>query len=196
MGKSWSGLKKELEEEFLCESLRGRVHYFLTHYRYAHDDYGRFCVRVDKNEYAKANPFAYYVKGYYKLECRTKVELDVPDREWTGDGYLYEEENKVIEDKFIEMSINNGDFDICDVTEAIREYKGLPIEKSIASENPIIRMFAIMDRRIGKRTLRKLADQVDIQPEWLQFFYKLRLDSEKINREKYSSHIVFKQQID
>ena len=192
MGKSWSGLKKELEEEFLCESLRGRVHYFLTHYRYAHDDYGRFCVRVDKNEYAKANPFAYYVKGYYKLECRTKVELDVPDREWTGDGYLYEEENKVIEDKFIEMSINNGDFDICDVTEAIGEYKGLPIEKSIASENPIIRMFAIMDRRIGKRTLTKLADQVDIQPEWLQFFYKLRLDSEKINREKYSSELVFK----
>lgn len=78
------------------------------------------------------------------------------------------------------MSINNSDFDICDVTEVIREYKSLPIEKSIVSENLIIRMFAIMDRRIGKRTLRKLADQVDIQPEWLQFFYKLRLDSEKI----------------
>ena len=181
MGKSWSGLKKELEEKFLCESLRGRVQYFLTHYRDAHDDYGRFCVRVDKNEYAKANPFAYFVKGYYKLECRTKVELDVPDREWTGDEDLYDEENKVIEDKIIEMSINNGDFDICDVTEAIREYKSLPIEKSIVSENPIIRMFAIMDRRIGKRTLRKLVELVDIQPEWLQFFYKLRLDSEKIN---------------
>lgn len=193
MGKSWSGLKKELEEKFLCESLRGRVHYFLTHYHDAHDDYGRFCVRVDKNEYAKANPFAYYVKGYYKLECRTKGELDVPDREWTGDGYLYNEENEAIEDKIIEMSINNGDFDICDVTEAIREYKGLPIEKSIASENPIIRMFAIMDRRIGKRTLKKLADQVDIQPNWLQFFYKLRLDSEKINRKKYSSEIIFEE---
>ncbi|UPA29124.1 hypothetical protein L0P85_10945 [Terrisporobacter glycolicus] len=50
-------------------------------------------------------------------------------------------------------------------------------------------MFAIMDRRIGKRTLRKLADQVDIQPEWLQFFYKLRLDSEK----KYSSEIIFEE---
>ena len=76
MGKSWSGLKKELEEKFLCESLRGRVHYFLTHYHDAHDDYGRFCVRVDKNEYAKANPFAYYVKDYLlKKVLHLKIQL-------------------------------------------------------------------------------------------------------------------------
>lgn len=38
-----------------------------------------------------------------------------------------------------------------------------------------------MDRRIGKRTLQKLAKEVDIQPKWLQFFYKLRLNSENID---------------
>ena len=65
MGKSWTGLRKELEEEFLCESLRGRVQYFLTHYHGAPDNYGRFCIRVDKNEYAMANP--YYVKGVFKI---------------------------------------------------------------------------------------------------------------------------------
>ena len=85
------------------------------------------------------------------------------------------------EDEVVNISINNGDFDIYNITDAIREYKGLPIAKSIASENPIVRMFAVMDRRVGKRTLKKLAKEIDLQPPWLQFFYKLRLDSENIN---------------
>lgn len=179
MGKSWTGLRKELEEDFLCESLRGRVHYFLTHYHGASDNYGRFCVRVDNTEYAMANPYAYYVKGY--LEYLTKQEPDIPEREWTDKGYLYDEENNAIEDEIIKRSINNGDFDIYNITDAFREYKELPIAKSIVSENPIVRMFAVMNRRIGKRTLEKLAKQIDIQPKWLKFFYKLRLDSENID---------------
>lgn len=181
MGKSWTGLRKELEEEFLCESLRGRVQYFLTHYHGAPDNYGRFCVRVDKNEYAMANPYAYYLKGYSNLEYFMKQELDIPEREWTDEGYLYDDENKSIEDEVVNISINNGDFDIYNITDAIREYKELPILKSIVSKNPIVRMFAVMDRRIGKRTLKKLAKEVDTQPKWLQFFYKLRLDSENID---------------
>ena len=181
MGKSWSGLRKELEEEFLCESLRGRVQYFLTHYHGAPDDYGRFCVRIDKNEYAKANPYAYGVKGYYELEYLTKEERDIPERQWTDNGYLYDEENRAVEDEVVNISINNGDFDIYNMTDAMREYIRLPIVKSSASENPIVRMFAVMDRRIGKRTLKKLAKEIDLQPQWLQFFYKLRLDSENIN---------------
>jgi len=40
MGKSWSGLRKELEHEFLCASLKGRVQYFITHYHKGLDNYG------------------------------------------------------------------------------------------------------------------------------------------------------------
>lgn len=41
-------------------------------------------------------------------------------------------------------------------------------------------MFAILDRRIGKRTLMKIEEHVGKQPEWLQFFYQLRLEAERI----------------
>jgi len=41
-------------------------------------------------------------------------------------------------------------------------------------------MFAILDRRVGKRTLKEIADTVSDQPEWLQQFYQLRLDAEGI----------------
>lgn len=41
-------------------------------------------------------------------------------------------------------------------------------------------MFAILDRRIGKRTLSDIKDSLDNQPEWLKIFYRLRLESEGI----------------
>lgn len=47
---TWSGLRKELEQDRLCPALRGRVQYFATHYHGAPDDYGRVCVRVDGKE--------------------------------------------------------------------------------------------------------------------------------------------------
>ena len=52
------------------------------------------------------------------------------------------------------------------------------IQTSLASDNPIVRMFAVLDRRVGKRTLEKLKDEIDRQPEWLQYFYRLRLGAE------------------
>ena len=39
-------------------------------------------------------------------------------------------------------------------------------------------MFAVLDRRIGKRTLDKLQDSISDQPEWLRFFYLLRMEAE------------------
>lgn len=48
--KSWSNLRKILEEDRLCPALHGRVQYFMTRYHDAHDDEGRLCIRVDGKE--------------------------------------------------------------------------------------------------------------------------------------------------
>ncbi len=47
--KSWSGLKKQLEQ-FLCEEFRGRITYFLARYHQVHNSYGRAAIRLDGNE--------------------------------------------------------------------------------------------------------------------------------------------------
>lgn len=39
-------------------------------------------------------------------------------------------------------------------------------------------MFAVLDRRVGKRTIDKLKASIDEQPEWLRFFYLLRSEAE------------------
>ena len=41
-------------------------------------------------------------------------------------------------------------------------------------------MFAILDRRIGKRTLVKIKETLNEQPDWLKKIYQLRLDAEKV----------------
>ena len=57
------------------------------------------------------------------------------------------------------------------------------IQNSIQSKNPLVRMFAILDRRIGKRTISKMQNVIDEQPEWLRKFYELRIDAETSNIE-------------
>ena len=38
----------------------------------------------------------------------------------------------------------------------------------------------MLDRRIGKRTLRKMQQALPLQPDWLAQFYRLRFCAKKI----------------
>lgn len=67
-----------------------------------------------------------------------------------------------------------------DFCEALGEYRQQPISDSQVSDNPIVRMFAVLDRRTGKRSLEKMKQTISVQPEWLQKFYLLRMDAEDI----------------
>ena len=178
MRNSWSGLRKELENDFLCESLRGRIQYFITCYHKAPDNHGRIAIRVDGKEVIMGNPYDYYVKGYADKEDKLKEDLQIPERKWSWKETFFDKENQEVENMVHEIAINDGVFDIYDITSAIHQYKNLAIEESINSYNPIIRMLAILDRRMGKRRLVNLIHQVKNQPEWLQFFYNLRLKTE------------------
>ena len=178
MPESWSSIRKKLEQDLLCEKLRGRVQYFRTLYRGAHDEYGRFAVRVDGEEVFRANP--YNENNYFDLTEKIKQEREIPPREWTGKDELYDEENSEVEEEARMISVNDGIVDSFDIPRAIKKYLNQDIDVSLADENPIVRMFAILDRRVGKRKLREIADTALDQPEWLRKFYRLRLDAEGI----------------
>ena len=67
------------------------------------------------------------------------------------------------------------DEEFCD---ALVQYRNQSIEKSIGSSNPIVRMFALFDRRTGKRTLEKLKEYLGEMPEWLAVLYNIRFKAE------------------
>lgn len=176
MAQSWSKIRKILEEDLIATNLKGRVQYFFTQYHKAPDQYGRFAVRVDGREIFMANP---YNEWELDVEIRNlaKKYSSKPMCEWEN----YDEEYDQIHNEAEITMSKEGIVDSFLVIHYLKEYLNQSIEKSINSENAVIRMFAIMDRRVGKRNLEKFAKTLNEQPEWLKEFYILRLKAENIN---------------
>lgn len=178
MGQSWSGIRKKLEEELICESLKGRIQYFITKYHHAHDDEARFALRVDNKEILHANIFKFY-KQYNPLCKKRKEEKEIPKRRYENKRFINDKINSNVEDQVEEELREKGIFAVYSVTDALDEYLHQSIELSINSKNPIVRMFAVMDRRIGKRRIKELVRVKEEQPKWLQYFYELRITAEE-----------------
>ncbi len=156
MGKtngSWSGMRKYLEEEMLCDSLKGRIRYNCTKHK-GMDGTGLFEIYVDGN----------LIKSFNMFHMSGEL-FKGKDFEWDE---FWEEFDKPMNDR---VEFTDSEF-----ATALKEYRNADIISSLESENPIVRMFAILDRRVGKRTLEKIKNTICDQPEWLQYFYKLRIE--------------------
>ncbi len=159
MGQSLSAMRKKLEKENICKCLKGRIKYFVTLYRESHDGWeGRISVSIDNKEIFKSNTFEWW--GFL-------------DR-WTGSS----RDHKMMYNKsHIEGIVNVHSF-----YWSFYYYQNHSISESLCSEDALVRLFAILDKRVGKRTLKRLETDLSIQPQWLQVFYKLRLETEGIIR--------------
>jgi hypothetical protein len=144
MPQSWSGIRKRLEQDLLCDKLKDRVKYFITRYRESHDEArSRFAVLVDNKQIINVGGYGCY-----------PISID---------------------------EINQGKFTTYNFSEVLDFYLHNPIENSISSENGLIRLLAILDRRVGKRTLLKQLEKLSDQPDWLKPFYTLRLEAEGLH---------------
>jgi hypothetical protein len=161
MSKRWSKIRQKLEQDFLADALKGRVSYFVTRYNTAHDHGGRVCVLVDKKEILNM-PFSNEYEIAYEMR-QSKAGGKNPVK-------LYSDVRADFHSR--------GVFEPSAFGEALEEYFGNSIEDSLRSDNPLVRMLAFLDRRVGKRTLEKLKTAADDLPEWLRYFYLLRLESE------------------
>lgn len=164
----------------ICNSLKGRVRYFITKYKNSHDESGRVAIIVDGKEIIQGNIFRYY-EGYREVERNLKDEFNVTPRFWNGKEIENNYENEKVEKYIDEIRLDEGIFDVWQFTDAVDEFLSLSIEENLNSTNPLIRLLAIMDRRVGKRRLIKIKDSILEQPIWLQYFYKLRIQSEGHN---------------
>ncbi len=158
MGQSLSGMRKQLEKENICECLKGRIKYFLTLYHESHDGWeGRISVILDDKEIFKSNT----------------AEWDYTT------GEMWKNGNRDYEKITIE-SHKEGAVGVSSFYQAFYYYQNHSISESLSSENALVRLFAVLDKRAGKRTLKKLEAELLSQPQWLQVFYRLRLETEGI----------------
>ncbi len=165
---SWSGMRRYLEQDMLAEPLRGRVRYNCPSGVNLYE-FQRFEICVDGRS----------IKSFSYDGVRSHLQRRGMLPKPPSNGSMNEE----MWDYWRQCAEIEGDVSMEDRTEytdgefadALEQYRLQDIQTSLASDNPIVRMFAVLDRRVGKRTLEKLKDEIDRQPEWLQYFYRLRL---------------------
>ncbi len=163
---SWSGMRKYLECEMLAESLKGRVRYNCTAYK-GMDGCHMFEVYIDGKLIKR---FSWEtVNSYFIDNGFTSIQNSYGISEYWQDFWL------LLEKQPINARTEYTDEEFCN---ALKIYRNQDINSSIQSENPIVKMFSVLDRRIGKRTLLKIKEEIDSLPKWLQEFYNLRISAE------------------
>ena len=158
---SWSGMRKFLEQEMLASSLRGRIRYSCTTYP-SMDGWHCFGIHIDGQPYK-----------YFSGESVAKSAYDGRkpfDSQRFWHGYWETIKSMPLSER--------QEYDDEEFAGALRQYRSLPIGDALVSCNPLVRMFAILDRRVGKRTLAR--QNLLAQPPWLQGLYQLRMDAEHI----------------
>ena len=158
---TWSGIRKKLETEYLAQSLRGHIQYYATSYSKSPDHEGRAAIRYDGKEIIQGC----YWNNWMKADLFPKDEK-YDKRMSTEMAYMDD------------TALRLGVFDQRCFYNAFAKFDNQDIEVSIKSDDLIVRIFAVLDRRIGKRRLELMKETIGSEPETFQEFYAIRAKAE------------------
>lgn len=145
----WSKLKTKVKS-FICPELKGRIDFHLTSYRESHDGADKLWIAID---------------GQQVFSCK-HYPRQWAEAEAYSDGLRGEE----IKDLLHLREIHGPD----DFGYAIRTYLLIPVREALKSADPLLKALAVIDRRVGKRTLEKMEISED-EHTLVREFYKLRV---------------------
>lgn len=158
--KSWSGLNKQLSG-LLCKPLKDRITYFLTRYHDVRNAYGRAAVLLDKKELAGFS----WIEMYHRENEISRLH---------SNGLSFKDAEESLKPEWDKSCT----YCETDLLFAAVSFLQMPISDALKSNNYIIRIFAILDKRVGKRTLQaiKSENSFNALPEWVKQFYELRFN--------------------
>ncbi|MGI8691234.1 MAG: SF0329 family protein [Thermomicrobiales bacterium] len=154
----WSKLKQLIEDR-MADSLQRRVEVHTTRYRHAHDGEGRGWITVDKREVANMCEWRFWNHYYSHVQ---------------GEEGFYTHYGE-IHARLREQGIMHR----YDFNDALWKSLLLSIDDALRSDNVLIRAFAMLDSRLGKRRLRTLR-LGDAEHPLVRQFYNLRCEAEGI----------------
>lgn len=178
---NWSKLKQIIECNF-APSLKGRGHLHSTRYRSAHDQEGRAWITVDKKEIFSMCTVKWEYEHYLlSKELEAANQGEQPDG---GDSPLHYYRN----DSAHKILKKKGLYSQYEFYKAATDFTNLSIKSALHSENNLIRAIAILDKRVGKRTLKSLCGLGSGDP-LVSYLYQLRCEAEGID-ESIASHCM------
>ena len=157
----WSKLKSRVKA-FTCPELKDRIDFHVTQDRKAHSWISESWVTVNGERIFDCGSRTYAREAAYEFLSHeeSSSDVEVEDGNWS------------IQDALKRREIHEPQH----MGEAMRAYLDLPIDQALGSDNPFIKALAMVDRRVGKRTIAKL--EVDkLEHSLVKAFYELRRDS-------------------
>ena len=159
---NWSQLRKQMRS-LTCDELRDRVDFHKAVYRKSWESvYDRAWITIDGEEAFELS------HGAWSNVWRTAkftVARQHPNADWQTQRGLV---TAFLKDSGVQHTAF-----LC---ESLHRYLEAPIEDSLLSTNPVIRAFAMIDRRTGKRTLARITLGNEEHP-LVRTFYELRTES-------------------
>ncbi len=162
--KSWSGARKKLEQDYLAPSLRGHIQYYVTSYHFSPDYSGAAAIRLNGRELLRGSYWSQWLKA---------------DEFSAGPGHS--ERWVLVYDAPNEMSLELGAFDQYTFYDAFYVFDDQSIEASLASKALLVRIFAVLDRRVGKRRLVAMRQSIGKEPLLFRRFYAIRAAAEGLD---------------
>lgn len=188
---SWSKTKQQLEN-FLTPALLGRVEYQATGYRYSPDKSGMSYMSVDKKKIFNMKDLKSTIKWYHtEQEIKNDKSMQLPVSNSEIEAIRQETKGSVPEDRLIIMARNKKTVEYAknliaaqnnlsksDFQVEANKFLSAPIEESLESQDILMNILAIVDRRAGKKRLLKMSDVIMLKHPIVQYFYRIRCSSD------------------
>lgn len=184
---SWSKLKQQLEG-FLCPALNGRVEYRAQGYRYLADKPGTCYISVDKKNVLNMSDKASFIKWYQtELEIKNDPDIQIPVTHDEIEAVRKVSKGPVPEDRLVVMarsrkssehakellsaqaSLSKSNFIV-----VANKYLSTSVEESIESNDILLNVLALVDRRVGKKRIVNMSEKMKLKHPIVQYFYELR----------------------
>ena len=184
----WNKMKQQLEG-FLTPVLIGQVAYRASGYRYRKDKPFHCFITIDQVEVFNMTEVSLAIPWYQteqEIKNDTNRRLPVSQDEIDlvrskSSGKVPEERLKVIAESHKitayaqEILQAQQRMQKTDFQEAANRFLTRPIEESLASDEILLNVMAIIDRRVGKKRLVNMRDAMVMKHPVVQYFYQLRM---------------------
>ncbi|KRF04180.1 hypothetical protein ASG89_22660 [Paenibacillus sp. Soil766] len=182
---AWSKLKQQLES-FLSPALNGRVEYLSTSYRYLPDKAGLCYIAVDKKNVLNMNDTL--IRWYQtELEIKNDSDIQIPINKEEIEAVRKDTKGSVPEDRLkviarsrkiseyakelmsAQSSLSKSNF-----MDIANKFLSISIEESIESNDILLNILALVDRRVGKKRIINMTEKMKLKHPIVQYFFELR----------------------
>lgn len=154
----WSKLKQVIESGF-APSVAVHVHVFVTRYAGAPDAYGRWAILIDGKEVGGLGMAA-------DLELHELVDQFAADTNVSlGDAHA----------RAMELLCARAHHTLPMFTGTLHQFTNMSVDAALESPDAVVRTLALLDRRTGKRRLKRFTTQLpstELEQECLVFRLK------------------------